>query len=99
MANVFDEIREKLDADQIEDKDDLISDLIDTLDAIRRRLTGEEAFIENEEFQFDVNKYLKSYEGPVATCEWETYRATLETPAEYCENNAIAGSDYCELHD
>lgn len=33
-------------------------------------------------------------------CEYQTYAATLETPAEYgCEEITTAGSDYCAYHD
>ena len=32
------------------------------------------------------------------SCEFVTYRATLETPAEYCEEPALPGEDYCEDH-
>lgn len=32
-------------------------------------------------------------------CQHMTYRATLTTPAEYCDNEALPGSDYCAAHD
>ena len=97
-VNVFDDIRDKLEADQIEDKEELINDLLATLDAIYSR-TNQGRFTTDDELDSDIDTYLQKYKGEVLTCGWETYRATLETPAEYCENNAMAGSDYCYMHD
>lgn len=34
----------------------------------------------------------------MAACEHETYRATRMQPAEYCENEAVEGEDFCEDH-
>jgi hypothetical protein len=31
-------------------------------------------------------------------CEAKTYAATLETPAEWCEDEAVPFSDYCGFH-
>lgn len=31
-------------------------------------------------------------------CEYQTYAATLETPAEYCEEDAVEGEEYCPGH-
>lgn len=31
-------------------------------------------------------------------CEFMVYRATLETPAEYCPNEAEPGEEYCLDH-
>lgn len=31
-------------------------------------------------------------------CAAQTYRATLETPAEYCENEVENEGDYCSEH-
>lgn len=98
MTNVFDEIQEKLEADQIEDKEDLINDLIAALKAVQSR-AEQGSFATSEEIDADISFHLSTYEGPILTCAWQTYRATLETPAEYCENSALAGSDYCYMHD
>jgi hypothetical protein len=38
-------------------------------------------------------------EEPVRYCASETYPATLESPAEACENEAAEGSDLCYWHD
>lgn len=39
---------------------------------------------------------IPSYDPP--TCAHQTYAETLETPAEYCENLAEPGSQYCDEH-
>lgn len=31
-------------------------------------------------------------------CNHMTYRETLETPAEWCDSETVAGQDYCDLH-
>lgn len=31
-------------------------------------------------------------------CAFETYRQTLETPAEFCEDEALEGSEFCDFH-
>lgn len=32
-------------------------------------------------------------------CHYVTYRATTTTPAEYCDNEALPGGDYCAAHE
>lgn len=34
----------------------------------------------------------------MSSCSYETYRQTLETPAEYCENDVVEGEEFCEQH-
>lgn len=38
-------------------------------------------------------------EEPVRYCEAETFRGTYYDPPEFCEEEALPGSDYCEGHD
>lgn len=32
-------------------------------------------------------------------CSAQTYRATRETPAEYCENEVFSEGELCSVHD
>lgn len=35
----------------------------------------------------------------MANCEHQDYAATRTTPAEYCEEEAVDGTEYCEEHE
>lgn len=34
----------------------------------------------------------------MSDCQRVIYPRTLETPAEYCENEALPGDEFCEYH-
>lgn len=98
MADVFEDIREKLEVDQIEDKEELISDLLATLEAIRLRARQGGGVITDAELEDETHRWLKSYKGEALTCGQQTCYDSLEEPAEWCEEYAMAGSLYCKTH-
>ena len=98
MVEALKDIQEKLEEGQIEDEEELIHDLLATLDAIQSH-AEQGSFATSEEIENEIDTHLHKYKGPIGTCAHETYRATLETPAEYCENKTLVGSDYCYMHD
>lgn len=98
MADVFEDIREKLEVDQIEDKEELIYDLLATLEAIQLRSRQGGGVITDAELEDEAHRWLKSYKGEVLTCMQQTSYVSLEGPAEWCEEYAMAGSMYCKTH-
>lgn len=91
-------IRGKLDHKQIEDVEELMYDLITALEKIEE-LATETDIIRPEHLLAIMDENLKDHLKEPKTCQHQTYRQTLEEQAEYCEEFAIAGSDYCKRHD
>lgn len=100
MSNL-DVIREKLDGGKFTDLQELAEGLLAALESIEHYLYSESPF--GEEVAPDriidaINFYAEELATVPETCAHETYRATLETPAEGCEEDAVEGSEYCEEH-
>jgi hypothetical protein len=34
----------------------------------------------------------------MSLCEFQTYAANRTNPAEYCDNEAVEGEEFCEYH-
>lgn len=105
MSNL-DIIREKLDAGKFTDLEELAEGLLCALESIESTCVKVKASEVNPGYQVvhiaSLNSTIEFYTEEFATvpetCAHETYRATLETPAEGCEEDAVEGSEYCEEH-
>lgn len=102
MSNL-DIIREKLDGGQFTDLEELASGLLAALEGIETRAShakaGEGTPISWQGLLSNIAYWTDEFASPVQTCAYETYAATLETPAEGCEEDAVEGSEYCKEHE
>lgn len=100
MSNL-DIIREKLDAGKFTNLEELADSLLCALESIEHRI-GEDSpmgeYVDPAPLQSTIEFYTDEFATVPETCAHETYRATLETPAEGCEEDAVEGSEYCEEH-
>ena len=107
MSNL-DIIREKLDGGQFTDLEELASGLLAALEGIEKKNseTLAEATIDNfdsigvpaSNIQTMIAYWTDEFAELPQNCAHETYAATLETPAEFCEEDAVEGSEYCKEH-
>ena len=104
MSNL-DVIRERLDGDKYTDLKEVASTLLaalDSIEALSKQARDEVGTLHNYVHADDlvrrINYWVEELAEETASCAHETYRATLETPAEYCEEDAVPGSEYCKEH-
>lgn len=57
---------------------------------------AQKAWADGDEVLIGELKLDATWEKPM--CAAQTYAQTLETPAEYCENETELGSEYCSGH-
>lgn len=95
MVNL-DNLRTKLDH-KLVDEEEVLYALIATLEALDDLAAGN-TVVSVEAVEEVLLDNLDGYVDEPETCAHETYRATLETPAEGCENYAMQDSDYCSEH-
>lgn len=101
MSNL-DIIRGKLDGGQFTDLEELASGLLSALESIETRAShakvGEGTPISWQGLLTNIGYWVDEFAELPQTCAHETYAATLETPAEFCEEDAVEGSEYCKEH-
>lgn len=109
MSNL-DVIREKLDGGKFTDLQELAEGLLAALESIEDRMELEssdayyadhperKAVVRVEMLEQKIAYWTDEFAELPETCAHETYPATLETPAEGCEEDAVEGSEYCEEH-
>lgn len=109
MSNL-DIIREKLDGGQFTDLEELASGLLAALESIQRLCEAGKSNLYYKEkpqmlptvrvevLERQLSYWTDEFAAPVKTCAYETYAATLETPAEGCEEDAVESSEYCKEH-
>lgn len=95
MVNL-ENLKTRLDNDVV-DQDELLTALIETVEALADRMDGETS-LSVESIEVVLTDCLEDYLTEPMTCEFQIYRATLESPAEYCENYAAQGSEFCKDH-
>ena len=105
MSNL-DVIRERLDDDKYTDLKEVASTLLAALESIEHACELSDKSGEPQEYRYvavgalrqKINYWVDELAEETASCAHETYRATLETPAEYCEEDSVPGSEYCKEH-